>query len=81
MIDPYILPNGTLRNKLGVTNSKRLEVLEANTSGQRLGRIEIEGPTRAFDFARLKETHRYIFQDIYEWAGQPPNHHDRKACV
>ncbi len=33
-----------------------------------------------FDFDRLKEIHRYLFQDVYEWAGKPRSCDLRKAA-
>lgn len=69
--DPYVLPNGTLRNRLGSTDADELNRREADLTGHRLLDIETEGPQGPFDFERLKATHRYIFQDVYDWAGEP----------
>lgn len=70
MADPYLLPNGILKNKLGITDASALESAEAGLSGARLMSIGTEGPKGAFDFERLKATHHYLFQDVYDWAGQ-----------
>ena len=67
----YTLSDGlTLKNKLGATNHNQLEFLETDLVRQRLFEIEMDhGPTRSFDTEHLKAIHRYLFQDVYEWAG------------
>ncbi|WP_186002500.1 Fic family protein [Mycobacterium sp. KBS0706] len=69
--DPYVQPNGTLRNRLGIADADELSQREADLSRARLFLIETEGPQGPFDFERLKATHRYIFHDVYDWAGEP----------
>jgi cell filamentation protein len=69
--DPYILKNGVLRNKLSITDDIKLEKKEKELTVLRLLDIKEKGPQGPFDFGRLKATHHYLFQDIYEWAGQP----------
>jgi cell filamentation protein len=68
--DLYLFSNGTLRNKLAITDADELCQVEADLCDARLQRINTDGPTGPFTFERLKETHRYLFQDIYDWAGQ-----------
>ncbi|MDR2188485.1 MAG: Fic family protein [Azonexus sp.] len=70
MADPYLLPNGTLRNRLEITDANELCQAETDLAEIRFRRIDTEGPTGPFTFDRLKETHRYLFQDIYDWAGE-----------
>lgn len=69
--DPYLLPTGALRNRLGISDPATLEHAEKGLVDLRMARIDIDGPRGAFTFARLKETHRYLFQDLYDWAGEP----------
>lgn len=69
--DPYIQKNGVLKNKLGLTSENELDKAEALKTNIRLALIDKEGPMGPFNYGRLKATHHYIFQDIYEWAGQP----------
>ena len=71
MIDPYVLKNGILKNKRNITNEQKLDKAKASLTSDRLAEIEIKGSKGSFDFERLKATHYYIFQDIYDWAGQP----------
>lgn len=71
-VDPYVYPGtSTLRNLLGKATHESLEHAEYRLTYIR--RVELdEWPIAGrFDFDRLKETHRRLFQDVYEWAGQP----------
>lgn len=68
--DPYLLPTGALRNRLGISDPAVLERAEKGLVDLRMARIDIDGPRGAYTFARLKETHRYLFQDLYDWAGK-----------
>ena len=70
MTDPYLQPNGTLKNKLGITDTAKLDLVEARLTGQRLSILAEAGPKGSFTYERLKETHRFVFQDIYAWAGK-----------
>ncbi len=68
--DPYLLPNGTLRNKLGITGQAELSIAEADLAAvrERLLRTRLPGPPFTFD--TLKMIHFELFQDVYAWAGQ-----------
>lgn len=80
MSDPYVLPNGTLRNRLGTDDAAELSLREDQLATGRqviLVRKDLGPP---LDFARLKEIHRYVFQDVYEWAGKPRACDLRKAA-
>lgn len=70
--DPYVEPGtGVLRNLAGIGDSAFLDAYEGEMSILR--QIELSGiPAPAsFDFNFLKEIHRYLFQDVYAWAGKP----------
>jgi cell filamentation protein len=68
----YTLEDGiTVKNKLGATNHDELDAIEADYVSNRLLQFELgHGPTGEFDAAHLKAIHRYLFQDVYEWAGR-----------
>lgn len=71
MLDPYVYP-GTdiLRNVLGIQDRKRLDNAEADYVSLRLRELA-ENPLEGdYDIDHLTEMHKYIFQDIYEWAGK-----------
>lgn len=70
MTDPYALPNGTLRNLLGITDAAELEAAEADITRARLLQIHQNPPLGAFDLAHLQRIHAEIFGDVYAWAGQ-----------
>ncbi|MBB5062717.1 Fic family protein [Granulicella mallensis] len=58
-----------LRNKLGFTNPSQLEPAIAQLSYIRVMELN-ETPLRGkFDTPHLRAIHRYIFQDIFPWAG------------
>ena len=59
-----------LKNKLGLRNPKDLLRAEVKLTSIRLEELKVAPIKGFFDYKHLKEIHRYIFQDIYEWAGQ-----------
>jgi len=66
--DAYVYPGTSiLRNLLGIANSERLDRVERRLVVQRTRRGIPEG---SFDLAHLRNIHRHLFQDIYEWAGE-----------
>lgn len=69
--DSYLLPNGTLRNKLGITKQHLLETAEADRVAVREKLLLQRLPGPPFTFETLKSIHRELFQDVYDWAGQP----------
>lgn len=59
-----------LINKLGITDGSELLQAEKQLTFIRLTELQnmpIEGD---FNFEHLKSIHKYIFQDLYEWAGK-----------
>lgn len=70
MIDPYALPNGVLRNNLGITDQQLLTSAEADITRARLVQL-IERPLAgAYDLSHLRAFHAVIFGDVYSWAGE-----------
>ena len=68
--DPYTYDNGTLRNRLGITDAADLAAIEADVSLQRITEIEAAGLPGGFDLTHLRLVHRCIFGDLYDWAGE-----------
>src|SRR5437016_6530666 len=68
--DPYVYPGTTiLKNIPGIRNQKTLDRFEADRVGQRSLEL-IENPLSGlFGVVHLQRIHRYLFQDVYEWAG------------
>lgn len=69
--DPYLYPGtSVLRNLAGLTDPAALDRFEARRTHRRIAEL-IETPIQGrFDAAHLKQIHWYIFQDVYDWAGQ-----------
>ncbi len=58
-----------LRNKYGITNAEELYKLEAETSFAKLVEL-IKNPIDGdFDKVHLCLIHKYLFEDLYDWAG------------
>jgi cell filamentation protein len=71
MIDPYIDPkSGILRNKFGSTEQASLNRAETSAAMGRSMLLKLNPLKGDFDSARLKAIHFYLFQDVYDWAGQ-----------
>lgn len=68
--DPYLdRESGVLRNLLGIRDRKELARAEADLVSRRAAtRRPLAHPT--YDLPQLQETHRLLFQDIFEWAGE-----------
>lgn len=69
--DPYCYPGtNVLINIPGYTNPDQLEVFENQMVGRNLFRLK-ELPIQTKDpTERLQETHRRVFEDVFEWAGK-----------
>ena len=70
MRDIYLYDNSnTLINKFGIKDSRKLDKIEANYTSLRLREL-IDHPLQGdFDYEHLLLYHKYIFQDLYDWAG------------
>lgn len=67
----YCYPDSdVLINKLDIRELERLHTFEKKLTMLRLLEL-IDKPINGnFDFKHLKEIHRYIFQDVYDWSGK-----------
>ena len=59
-----------LRNKPGITDSSQFSKVEADLSGFRLLELQCSPIRGSFDAAHLQNIHHYIYQDLYDWAGE-----------
>jgi cell filamentation protein len=65
---PYCWPGTNVyRNKFDIRDAKELEDLERDLSAYRLLTLPHDALIRP---AGCRDIHRYLFQDIYDWAGQ-----------
>ena len=63
---------GTLRNLYGERDAVASSLLEYAYTLSRARNLtyEIADVERTFDAAHLRAIHRYLFQDVFEWAGR-----------
>ena len=70
MSDPYLYEDvPVLKNKLGIKNEQTLDRIEAEQSRANMMLLYEQG-FQDFSPNGLREIHRTLFGDIYEWAGQ-----------
>lgn len=70
MPDPYLYEDvPVLKNELGIKNEKTLDRIEAEQSRANMMLLYEQG-FQDFSPDGLREIHRTLFADIYEWAGQ-----------
>jgi cell filamentation protein len=70
-MDPYVYPGtNVLRNLRDIRDSEQLEVYEAIATVRRIRELEGGPVTGKLDTGHLQSIHHYIFQDVYEWAGE-----------
>lgn len=71
MIDPYAHPEtGVLINKLGIADPIELEKVEGLLVSVRDSQLVAAPLPGLFNFDHLCEIHRYLFEDLYSWAGR-----------
>ena len=69
--DPYLdLRSGVLRNRLGITDAAELARAEAELTSYRLIELRTRPLPGSYDLPHLQAFHRYIFGDVYDWAGE-----------
>ncbi len=72
MNDPYLYEcEPILKNKLNIHNKELLENAEADYVVYRLKDLAFNPLSGNYHTEHLLQMHQFIFQDIYEWAGQP----------
>ena len=72
--DPYVYP-GTqiLRNKFGIKHQDLLFELESQITNSKFvksKRSDDDIPTGNFDLKHLQAVHKYLFGELYDWAGE-----------
>jgi cell filamentation protein len=69
--DPYLdLQHGVLRNRLGLTSVDDLAAAEADITHFRIAQLHRRPLPGRYDLAHLQAIHKWIFGDIYDWAGE-----------
>jgi cell filamentation protein len=60
-----------LVNKLNIRDGDTLDRVEAEITQEAAIRWEQSPKLSTFDFEHYKAIHKHLFQDLYEWAGEP----------
>ena len=70
--DDFYCITGTavLKNKAGITDQDLLDEFEADFTAIRLLELSQNPFEGSFDLAHLCQIHQYLFQDVYDWAGE-----------
>ena len=64
------LGSNVLRNKMGIRDMEQLHEMERKLTILRILEL-LDKPVRGtFDLKHLQAIHAYIFQDVYDWAGE-----------
>ena len=73
--DPYAYPGtDVLRNKGNKQDAEALKRWESDIVGIRLATVASHRFAGEFNQQRLQDTHRYLFGDVYDWAGKTRAH-------
>lgn len=59
-----------LINKLGITDDNKLKEFEGAVTFAKASELEQTPISNTFDVEHYKAIHKYLFEDIYEWAGE-----------
>lgn len=69
-LDPYVYPNGVLKNRLGITDEGKLKQAEVDICIPRIITASARFANSPANIQTIKDVHRHIFEPIYEWAGE-----------
>lgn len=69
----WLQPNGTLKNKFGITDFNQLNMVDRALVNLKLSEIELDPIVGYFDKYHLLQIHEVLFGDIYEFAGKIRN--------
>ena len=58
-----------LKNKFDIKDEQKLSAMEQSITSMLIAKAAIDIPFENVDFDFYKNLHKYIFSDIYEWAG------------
>ncbi|MCK5934071.1 Fido, protein-threonine AMPylation domain-containing protein [Fulvimarina manganoxydans] len=72
--DSYARPSGVLHNNFDSDDADFVRQREADLTAARIAELRMgRGPHPTFDRDHLSKLHRFIFQDVYPWAGHMRN--------
>lgn len=70
LTDDYYEGTDCLINKFNIQNEEQLAKLEASITLAKTAELERNPISSSFDFEHYKQIHKYLFEDLYEWAGK-----------
>ena len=69
--DFYCFPDSrVLRNKLGIRDERMLDAAEREITGLKAVEFVNNPFSEKLDFNYIKKLHKFLFSDIYDWAGE-----------
>ncbi len=68
--DPYVMENGVLINKLGLSDTQTLNLIELRITSLEVERLLSASVPATFNVQYLRDLHYQIFQKVYPWAGE-----------
>lgn len=70
-MDPNVYPaTNVLRNLRGIRDADPLTKFEMDMTTRRVTELEHSRTRGRFDAAQMQGIHKYIFQDVFDWAGK-----------
>ena len=60
-----------LINKLDIRDEKQLDIIESHITLAKISILQQTPINGNFDFEHYKAIHKFIFEDLYDWAGIP----------
>ncbi len=70
-VDPYLIPGTeTLKNKADCSDADSLSRFEGDATSIRLYELMIKPVQGNLNLKHLQAIHAFLFQDVYEWAGE-----------
>ena len=70
LTDDYYEGTDCLINKLNVQDKEQLAKIEASITLAKTAELESAPRSTSFDFEHYKQIHKYLFEDLYQWAGE-----------
>lgn len=71
VFDPYLIPGtNVLRNFVGATDEDALAAAENDLCSARAAILREDLPPAEGTLEQLRRIHRFLFQDVYDWAGE-----------
>ncbi len=70
LTDDYYEGTNCLINKFNIQNEDQLAKIEASITLAKTAELERNPINSNFDFEHYKQIHKYLFEDLYDWAGK-----------